>query len=76
MINYFNRFNDIKLINKIQKNFTYLISNLNSKYITEIINVNTGFIFIRFEDSIDVNDLTEYLQTKGIIIRNIKKSYS
>ncbi len=75
MINYFNRFNDIKLINKIQKNFTYLISNLNSKYITEIINVNTGFILIRFEDSIDVNDLTEYLQTKGIIIRNIKKSY-
>lgn len=75
MINYFNRFNDIKLINKIQKNFTYLISNLNSKYMTEIINVNTGFILIRFEDSIDVNDLTEYLQTKGIIIRNIKKSY-
>ena len=75
MINYFNRFNDIKLINKIQKNFTYLISNLNSKYIKEIINVNTGFILIRFDDLIDVNDLTEYLQTNGIIIRNIKKSY-
>lgn len=75
IINYFNRFNDIRLINKIQKNFTYLISNLNSKYIKEIINVNTGFILIRFEDSIDVNDLTEYLQTNGIIIRNIKKSY-
>ena len=57
MINFFNRFNDIKLINKIQKNFKYLISNLNSKYITEIINENTGFILIKFEDSIDVNDL-------------------
>ena len=75
MINYFNRFNDIKLINKIQKNFTYLISKLNSKYIKEIVNVNTGFILIRFEDTIDVNDLTEYLQANGIIIRNIKKSY-
>ena len=75
MINYFNRFNDIKLINKIQKNFTYLISKLNSKYIKEIVNVNTGFILIRFEDTIDVNDLTEYLQEHGIIIRNIKKSY-
>ena len=71
MINYFNRFNDIKLINKIHKNFTYLISN----HIKEIINVNTGFILIRFDDSINVNDLTEFLQTNGIVIRNIKKSY-
>ena len=75
MINYFNRFNDIKLINKIHKNFTYLISNLYSNHITEIINVNTGFILIRFDDSINVNDLTEFLQTNGIVIRNIKKSY-
>lgn len=75
MINYFNRFNDLKLIKKIHKNFTYLIANLKTKYITEIINVNTGFILIRFDNSIDVNELTDYLQTKGIIIRNIKKSY-
>lgn len=75
MINYFNRFNDLKLIKKIHKNFTYLIANLKSKYITEITNVNTGFILISFDNSIDVNELTEYLQTKGIIIRNIKKSY-
>lgn len=75
MINYFNRFNDLKLIKKIHKNFTYLIANLKSKYITEITNVNTGFILIRFDNSIDVNELTDYLQTKGIIIRNIKKSY-
>ena len=75
MINYFNRFNDLKLIKKIHKNFTYLIANLKSEYITEIINVNTGFILIRFDNLIDVNELTEYLQTKGIIVRNLKKSY-
>ena len=75
MINYFNRFNDLKLIKKIHKNFTYLIVNLKSEYITEIINVHTGFILIRFDNSIDVNELTEYLQTKGIIVRNLKKSY-
>lgn len=75
MIKYFNKFNDKKLINKIQKNFTFLISNLNLKYITEIIHVNTGFILIRFDNLFDVNELTEYLKTRGILIRNIKKSY-
>lgn len=75
MINYFNRFNDLKLIKKIQKNFSYLISNLTSKYITEIINVKTGFILVKFDKTINVNELTDYLETKGIIVRNVKKSY-
>ena len=75
MLNYFDKFNDLKLIKKIQKNFKYLISKLNSKYIKEIVNVNTGFILIRFDEQIDVNELTEYLETKRIIIRNMKKSY-
>ena len=75
MINYFDRFNDLKLVNKIHKNFTYLIKNLKLECINEIINVNTGFILIRFDNLVDVNDLTDYLQTKGIVIRNIKKSY-
>lgn len=75
MTNYFNRFNDLKLIKKIQRNFRYLISNLTSKYIIEIINVNTGFILIKFDKIIDVNELTYYLETKKIIVRNMKKSY-
>lgn len=75
ILNYFNRFNDLKLIKKIYKNFNYLTANLESKYIIEIINVNSGFILIKFDSLIDVNELTDYLQTKGIMIRNMKKSY-
>jgi len=75
MINYFSRFNDLKLIKKIQENFRYLISNLTSKYITEIINANTGFILVKFDKVIDVNELTDYLEKKRIIVRNLKKSY-
>lgn len=75
MINYFNKFNDTKLVNKIQKNFNYLISNLNSEHISEIVHSNSGFILVRFDDSIDANDVTDYLESKNIKIRNIKKSY-
>ena len=75
MLNYFDKFNDLKLIKKIQKNFKYLISKLNSEYIKEIVNVNTGFILVKFDEKIYVNELTEYLETKKIIIRNMKKSY-
>lgn len=75
MLNYFDKFNDLKIIKKIQKNFKYLISKLNLEDIKEIVNVNTGFILVKFDEKIDANELTEYLETKKIVIRNMKKSY-